>query len=228
MKTFQQALARPRAATAVLISAVVLLSACGDGQPSDLCEVAPLDEPDAYVEDVRSRRADREQAFRTAEWSPVPEDARADWQGLEYYPVDPSMRVRGPLIRKVNGRDFDIVTTTGELRPCREIGYFLVDLGAGPEKLPVYELLDQGSQRENLFIPFADATTGGETYPAGRYLEVVEIERGLFLLDFNAAYNPSCAYGGNFQCPVAPQESHLKAAVRAGERGWSEHAAGAG
>ena len=127
----------------------------------------------------------------------------------------------------MNGREFEIVTTTGELRPCRQIGYFLVDLGAGPEKLPVYELLDQGGRDENLFVPFADATTGAETYPAGRYLEVEEIERGVFLLDFNAAYNPSCAYGGSFQCPVAPQESHLKAAVRAGERGWSEHAGGA-
>lgn len=225
MKTFQQALAALRRPASVALVAVLV--ACGDGAPPDLCQVAPLDDEDGYVAGVERRRTDREQSFRTADWSPVPAEHRSDWKGLEYYPIDPSLRVQGPLIRVVNGREFEIVTTTGELRPCRQIGYFLVDLGAGAEKLPVYELLDQRSRDENLFVPFADATTGTETYPAGRYLEVVEIERGVFLLDFNAAYNPSCAYGGSFQCPVAPQESHLKAAVRAGERGWSDHASGA-
>lgn len=193
--------------------------------PPDLCQVAPLDDRDTYVQEIERARAERERSFRTQSWSPVPEARRADWQGLQYYPVDPSLRVQGPLIRVVNGRRFDIVTTSGELRPCHEIGYFLVDLGAGPEKLPVYELLDQRSREENLFVPFADATTGTETYPAGRYLEVEPVERGLYLLDFNTIYNPSCAYGGSFQCPVAPDESHLRAAVRVGERGWSEAAA---
>jgi len=226
MKTFQQALARLVRGCAFGV-VLFLLAACGDGAPPDLCQVDRLDDVDEYVTGVETRRTEREAAFRTADWSPVPIEQRDDWAGLEYYPIDPEMRVVGPLIRKTNGRTFDIVTTTGELRPCREIGHFLVDLGAGPERLPVYELMDQASRGESLFVPFADATTGDETYPAGRYLEVVEVERGQFLLDFNAAYNPSCAYGGSFQCPVAPLESHLKAPVRAGERGWSEDAAAA-
>lgn len=223
MKTFQQALAR----RSVLALTVLALIACGDGAPPDLCQVDELDDVDAYVAGVEARRAERENSFRTEDWSPVPVEKRDAWAGLEYYPVDPELRVVGPLIRKTNGRSFDIVTTTGELRPCQEIGHFLVDLGAGPERLPVYRLMDQASRGESLFVPFGDATTGEETYPAGRYLEVVEVERGLYLLDFNAAYNPSCAYGGSFQCPVAPPESHLKAPVRAGERGWSEDAAAA-
>lgn len=219
MNMFQQA----RSLGPALVLSL-LLAACGDGMPPDLCQEAPLDDRDAYVQEIERARAEREQAFRSQSWSPVPEERRAEWEGLQYYPVDPSLRLQGPLIRVVNGRRFDIVTTSGELRPCREIGYFLVDLGAGPEKLPVYELLDQRSRDENLFIPFADATTGTETYPAGRYLEVEPVERGLYLLDFNTVYNPSCAYGGSFQCPVAPEESHLEAAVRVGERGWSEGA----
>ena len=224
MKAFHQALRRR---PALFTALVLFVAGCGDGMPPDLCQVAPLDDERAYVEGLQQQRVQREASFRTAEWSPVPVEKRAGWDGLEYYPVDPKLRVQGPLIRKVNGRRFEIVTTSGELRPCREIGWFVVDLGAGPEQLPVYELLDQGRQGENLFVPFADATTGTETYPAGRYLEVVQIDRGLYLLDFNTVYNPSCAYGGSFQCPVAPLESHLKAAVRAGERGWSEAATGA-
>lgn len=226
MNTFQQAFARlPLRILAPVALAIVVGTGggCGDGQPPDLCRVATPDDVEGYIAGVEERRAGREQAFRTAEWSPVPVETRASWDGLQYFPVDPTMRFVGPLVRKTNGRDFDIVTTTGELRPCREIGYFLLDLGAGPEKLPVYELRDQRADEQHLFVPFGDATTGDETYPAGRYLEVLEIERGQYLLDFNAAYNPSCAYGGSFQCPVAPPESHMKAAIRAGERGWSEH-----
>lgn len=226
MNAFQQALRRRSSVAVAFLASLSFAAACGDGAPDDLCRVQRLDDVDGYVAGVETRRTERENAFRTQDWSPVPVETRDTWPGLEYYDVDPEMRVVGPLIRKMNGRDFDIVTTSGELRPCREIGYFLVDLGAGPEQLPVYELLDQDPNGQNLFVPFADATTGDETYPAGRYLEVVQIERGLFLLDFNAAYNPSCAYGGSFQCPVAPQESHLKAAVRAGERGWREEALG--
>jgi len=74
----------------------------------------------------------------------------------------------------------------------------------------------------DLFVPFMDATTGRETYPAGRYVSLEDAGEGRYVLDFNLAFNPSCAYGTpeRFQCPRTPAENRLAVAIRAGERGW--------
>jgi uncharacterized protein (DUF1684 family) len=74
----------------------------------------------------------------------------------------------------------------------------------------------------DLFVPFMDATTGKETYPAGRYVNLEEAGPGRYILDFNLAFNPSCAYGApeRFQCPRTPAENRLLVPIRAGERGW--------
>ena len=67
-----------------------------------------------------------------------------------------------------------------------------------------------------------DATTGTETYPAGRYLELFGPPGGPFALDFNRAQNPSCAYGApeRFACPVTPAENRLELRIEAGETGF--------
>jgi uncharacterized protein len=74
-----------------------------------------------------------------------------------------------------------------------------------------------------LFLPFRDETSGGETYGAGRYLlDTVKgsdlgMEGGKLVLDFNFAYNPSCAYDPKWACPLSPPANRLPIAVRAGE-----------
>lgn len=69
-----------------------------------------------------------------------------------------------------------------------------------------------------LFLPFQDATSGHETYPAGRYLELPVLEDGRIRLDFNYAYHPFCAYNANYSCPMPPIENKLDVPIRAGER----------
>ncbi len=89
--------------------------------------------------------------------------------------------------------------------------------------LQVYRLLDLPDRPggEGLFLPFKDETTGKESYAAGRYVDLEGPDGGPFVLDFNRAYNPSCAYGDpeRFQCPVTPAENALPISVTAGERG---------
>jgi uncharacterized protein len=77
-----------------------------------------------------------------------------------------------------------------------------------------------------LFVPFRDATSGRETYGAGRYLEI-ELQRHAkgahtATLDFNLAYNPHCAYSSDYSCPIPPPENTLPIAITAGERAYSE------
>ena len=69
-------------------------------------------------------------------------------------------------------------------------------------------------------LDFMDETTGVRSYPAGRYMNVEEQKRGQYLIDFNKAYNPSCAYGGKFSCPLTPEENRLSIAIEAGETGF--------
>ena len=81
----------------------------------------------------------------------------------------------------------------------------------------------RGDESEgSIFIPFRDKTTGQQSYPGGRYMELHydgQLEDGFtFALDFNLAYNPFCAYSGAYECPLPPQENWLEVAIPAGER----------
>jgi uncharacterized protein (DUF1684 family) len=77
---------------------------------------------------------------------------------------------------------------------------------------------DGTRQIAQLFVPFADMTTGAETYSAGRYLDIHPTPTGLYTIDFNLAYNPYCAYNATYDCPFPPPSNRLKVPVRAGER----------
>jgi uncharacterized protein (DUF1684 family) len=94
-------------------------------------------------------------------------------------------------------------------------------LGESDCELELYWLDAYGG---GLFVPFADATSGTETYGAGRYLlDTVKgadlgVENGRLVLDFNLAYNPSCSYDPRWACPLSPPANRLAVPVRAGER----------
>ena len=72
------------------------------------------------------------------------------------------------------------------------------------------------------FLPFVDSLAGKETYPAGRYLDPEALPGNRFLVDFNLAYNPYCAYNEMWSCPITPAENRLKVPIRAGEKLFDE------
>ena len=81
------------------------------------------------------------------------------------------------------------------------------------EKFPEYADL--------LFVPFKDATNGAETYGGGRYIDVKTPKGNKVILDFNLAYNPSCAYGSDrYSCPIPPKKNFLKIPIKAGEKNF--------
>jgi uncharacterized protein (DUF1684 family) len=70
---------------------------------------------------------------------------------------------------------------------------------------------------------FRDATSGQETYPVGRYVDLVKLGNGKYLLDFNLAYNPACAFSDYYNCPIPPKSNTLKISIRAGEMNSHYH-----
>ena len=111
---------------------------------------------------------------------------------------------------------FEIPTSTGKLRRYQRVGVLQFTLQGQPMTLGAF--VPEGEAIAQLFVPFADLTTGKDTYAAGRYLDLFPTQTGLYTIDFNLAYNPYCAYNETYDCPFPPSSNRLKVEVRAGER----------
>lgn len=211
---------------AVIVAGLTALPACRGSNVT----MSPVPPPRSWEQDVVARRHDRDVAFATDPDSPIPRAERAAFRGLSHYPPDPAWRYAGWIERYETPERISLVTTSGAPRPCERWGHVTFARDGRVLTLQVYRLLDlpERSGGDGLFLPFKDQTTGKETYAAGRYVDLDGPDDGPFVLDFNLAYNPSCAYGEpeRFQCPVTPAENRLPIAVTAGERGPDRAASG--
>lgn len=168
-------------------------------------------------------RGARDGLFRMHPQSPLPPPARGAFEGVPYFPHDPALRVEAELEPDSSGSELVVPTSTGEPTRFTGIGFVRPTLAGREVSLAVYWLEGYGG---GLFLPFRDAQAGGETYGGGRYLlgtvkgaDLGMSEDGVRLvLDFNYAYNPSCAYDPRWSCPPAPPENRIEVAVAAGER----------
>lgn len=165
--------------------------------------------------------ATRDRLYREHAQSPVPADRRANFPGCSYFQYDPQARVLG-RVEPYERTHEDVVSSGGAAAfPFSRIG--TVRFAVGDDEQSLALLWNEG-YGGGLFISFQDETSGRETYPAARYLlDTVKGSdlggsAGQLVLDFNLAYNPSCAYDNSWACPLAPRESRLSIAVRAGER----------
>jgi uncharacterized protein (DUF1684 family) len=169
---------------------------------------------------VAAFRRGRDRLFLEHPQSALTAEQRKAVPGLPYFPYRPDARVATRLGQVEPGDELAIDTggEDGTVR-YRRVGRLATPYG----DLTLFWTLGYGG---GLFLPFRDATAGQETYGAGRYL--TDTIKGTFgrglavdgervVLDFNYAYNPSCAYNSRWACPLAPPENRLDAPVRAGE-----------
>ena len=180
--------------------------------------MAHLSPEDAALLDWRRRKDEHFSSGR----GPVPPEALADFRGLSYYPPDPAWRFRAELEPPPPGAppEFELETSTGEPRFMALVGQLTFSLPQGPASLLAFADLGDEAPAQ-LFIPFRDATSGGETYGAGRYVEapVTRGEDGVWAhVDFNRAYHPLGLFSERWSCPLPPAANTLPVAVRAGER----------
>lgn len=157
--------------------------------------------------------------------SPIPQNMREEFRGLNYFPVNPSYRFLCRLNRYPSPASVRMMTSTGEERDYLKVGYIQFIIEGKTQTLQAYKAgreHNHEGERETLFIPFKDATSGKETYGAARYLEIEEAEGGVFLVDFNKAYNPYCAYSEAYSCPLPSGENWLEGAIKAGEKKFKD------
>ena len=194
-------------------------------------------EPVDYVKAVEAFRADKDHYFRHGERSPIPPLEREAFDGLAYFPVAEDLRFDGRSLEAYDGSEpqrFQIPTSDGRLLPAHRAGSFRFELTGERRSLAAYVLDDPSGhvhaaeasedpevaedELPALFVPFLDATSGHETYGAGRYLDLEPEDDGTYTLDFNLAYHPSCVYDIRFSCPLTPAENRLPIRIEAGER----------
>jgi uncharacterized protein (DUF1684 family) len=171
-------------------------------------------------------RAVRERLYREHPQSPVPIEARADFRAV-YFDHDPSLRFElevEPAPPPAPGAfALELPSSGPDALSFARVGRISVPFADGPRSLSVFWMAGYAG---GLFIPFRDATNGSQTYGAGRYLVDAaksadlggDPARGTLIIDFNFAFQPSCAFDPRWACPLAPPENRLDIAVAAGER----------
>jgi len=161
-------------------------------------------------------RSVRRELLRTHPQSPVPAKAREAFDGPVVYDYDPAWRLLAEVVPAEPAR-LELPASGGSVMAFTRIARGVTDRA----ELDLYWLEGYGG---GLFVPFADASSGVDTYGAGRYvLDTVKgvdlgTQDGRLVLDLNFAYQPSCSYDARWSCPLAPPANRLAEAVAAGER----------
>jgi uncharacterized protein len=150
--------------------------------------------------------------FATDGQSPLTPAQKQAFKGLKYFPTNPRLILEVTVDEFPDKQHIEMQTTTGDIQVYERFGRFRFVVDGQPAELTIYH------SETGWFLPFVDSLASKETYPAGRYLEPVLLENKHFLVDFNLAYNPYCAYNDYWSCPLTPFENRLKVAIRAGEK----------
>jgi uncharacterized protein (DUF1684 family) len=166
----------------------------------------------------------RDQLFQSHPQSALAADQKRHFQHLEYFPYNPSLRFLLPIDLNIKPEVLEFQISEGTVRAER-FGKVQFAVSGVPCSLSLFWLLGYGG---GVFLPFGDATNNHQTYGGGRYLldTIKHADLGrigdLVVIDFNYAYNPSCAYNPRWSCPLTPLENRLNIPVQAGEKVFLE------
>lgn len=170
-------------------------------------------------------RADRDDLFANHPQSALNMEQKAEFVGqqLQYFDYDPRYRVSAQINLNVEPEEFNFEGGVDGVVRSHRFAQVSFELPAGKGTLSLYWIKGYGG---GVFLPFRDATGKDLTYGGGRYL--LDTIKGAdfgasttdMILDFNYAYNPSCAYNSRWVCPLSPLENRLDFPIPAGEKRW--------
>jgi len=175
------------------------------------------DNQESYVERILSNRVRIDDFMRNSADSPF-NNSSEKYNGFDYFDPDPAYRVVGhfkPLDPQVT---IKLATSDGNSEDYLKFGHVSFELNNRSHELLVLKLVDE--EIDEYFIPFADSSSGDETYGGGRYLEVDPLTNNTVVLDFNLSYNPYCAYSELYVCPLPPVSNYLAIEINAGEKNY--------
>jgi hypothetical protein len=182
-------------------------------------ETSPTDEARAFQAELNAQFADEEESPLT------PEDLDT-FEGLEFYPIDTSFRVRAKLTFHEDSMPFMMKTTTDRLPVYRLFATASFTLKGKQCSLEIYQnqdLIKDPEYSDYLFLPFTDRTNGNGSYGGGRYIDLSVPSGDEMIIDFNKSYNPYCAYNSEYSCPIPPARNDMDLEVTAGVRAYGDH-----
>ena len=169
-------------------------------------------------------RRTRDTLFRRHPQSPLDDEQRDTFRNLRYFPYLLDLRLSGSFTPISEPKTLSVDLPKEGLLRYTEIGTIQFGLSDNQVELTLYWIEGYGG---GLFLPFRDASNGRDTFGGGRYLydSIKGADLGAqsktILLDFNFAYNPSCAYNDRWICPLAPSNNWLSLEIAAGEKSFS-------
>ena len=198
----------------ILFLLLIVLASCGTKKTTNVGE-----NPEPFAQIIEHRKEQHEHML--GKDSPLKEDERVNFLGLNYFAPDSSFVVKCKFQSIFNGQVFKMSTNTDRTPLYQKFALLTFKVNGIIDSLFAYKSAEEESTE--LFIPFTDSTNGYTTYSSGRFLDIEIPENDSIILDFNLAYNPYCAYNERYSCPIPPRENNLNLAIMAGEKKYKEH-----
>jgi uncharacterized protein (DUF1684 family) len=170
----------------------------------------------SYVNQIKQIREDNDKFFKESDDSPLSQEQKQSFQGLDNFPIDEKYNLLLKLEKFEEPEEITILASKGDERQYMRWGVFEFELNGKINRLTVFKPLL--TDIDYLFVPFKDTTTGVESYGGGRYLHIEHLIDEKYRLDFNLAYNPYCAFNHNYSCTLIPPENILDIPIHAGQK----------
>lgn len=171
------------------------------------------------VTDAATYQKELRAFYENPETSPLSAEDKKQFKGITFFPMTEKYVAQAKYSPVENGKVIDFPTSAKKIKQYRELGTAAFTIDNKPQVLTLYVPAETISGSEDLvFVPFRDATSGMTSYGAGRYLELSmkDLAKDPLILDFNRAYNPYCAYSGDYNCPIPPDNNTLTVKIEAG------------
>ena len=173
----------------------------------------------AVLNDINRFQQELLHEYSTDSLSPLSADAKKEFKGIHFFPVDTAFIVKAVFVRTKGEKIFEMPTSGSVTKKYVKYGEAHFTINDKPYKLNVYQSISLAKQRQYrnyLFIPFRDATSGKETYGGGRYIDLTIPQNDTMIINFNKAYHPYCAYTEGYNCPIPPRENYIPVKIEAG------------